>query len=628
MHKIITRSVVVAALALLSQSNYAQVGIGTTTPDASSALDVTSTDSGMLVPRVSLVNVTNGATPVNTPATSLLVYNTNASIVGGSGEGFYYWDGSEWVRLATKPTTDWSITGNAGTNTSTNFIGTTDAQGFVVKTNNVERYRVLATGNTGFGTTTPASSLSVAANTTIGSNYAAANAAPTDGLRVEGQAVIGKSTGEDTRDKFSVHTTETSYNNVTGYPNDTADRAIAGYAAADEIGVFGYATRTGYGVVGLAHANSISSFVQTGEGVLGQADGTSGATSIPIGVHGIIDESTSGIYAATPVLGENNNITTGFGLGGGAYNSATPAVSGVYGNFASRVTNSNTNAYQFGVIGDILLLGVANQPDASGGVLGTNASSDFGILGYKSMNGTMYCVYGGGANDSLNNGNNGRTDSNNSTPNNTIGLGINGGFMGGYVRGSQYGMISKGQEFGMYVQGNTLVNEPIVQLIDNNSANRAIAYTPASTTVDVNTRGNGALKNGKTFVRFDQTFKNLVSKTNNINITITPTGETNGVFVSKITADGFYVKENLQGTSNASFNWVAIGTRAKYEKGVAISNTILSNNFDKNMSGVMSNDGSGLEGTPIYFDGNDIKFERIPEGIIKYNKKKQPKKTK
>lgn len=42
----------------------------------------------------------------------------------------------------------------------------------------------------------------------------------------------------------------------------------------------------------------------------------------------------------------------------------------------------------------------------------------------------------------------------------------------------------------------------------------------------------------------------------------------------------------------------------------------------------MSNDGSGIEGTPIYFDGNDIKFERIPEGTIKYNKKKQPKKAK
>ena len=40
----------------------------------------------------------------------------------------------------------------------------------------------------------------------------------------------------------------------------------------------------------------------------------------------------------------------------------------------------------------------------------------------------------------------------------------------------------------------------------------------------------------------------------------------------------------------------------------------------------MNNDGGKDEGTPIHFDGNKVKFERIPEGIIKYNKKETPKK--
>ena len=104
-------------------------------------------------------------------------------------------------------------------------------------------------------------------------------------------------------------------------------------------------------VVGLTQPSAISSFVQTGEGVLGQADGSTGVTTIPIGVHGIIDENTSGLNTATPVLGENNNITMGIGLGGGAYNSTDPAIAGVYGNMATRVSPSTTNAYQFGVIG-------------------------------------------------------------------------------------------------------------------------------------------------------------------------------------------------------------------------------------------------------------------------------------
>jgi hypothetical protein len=75
------------------------VGIGTATPVPSAKLDITSTNSGLLIPRVALLNVTNGTTPVATPANGLLVYNTNAAVTGGSGVGFYYWDVSTWRRL-------------------------------------------------------------------------------------------------------------------------------------------------------------------------------------------------------------------------------------------------------------------------------------------------------------------------------------------------------------------------------------------------------------------------------------------------------------------------------------------------------------------------------------------------
>jgi len=49
----------------------------------------------------------------------------------------------------------WSLTGNAGTNPATNFIGTTDAQDWVIKTNNIERMRVLSGGRVGIGTNSP-----------------------------------------------------------------------------------------------------------------------------------------------------------------------------------------------------------------------------------------------------------------------------------------------------------------------------------------------------------------------------------------------------------------------------------------------------------------------------------------
>ncbi len=47
----------------------------------------------------------------------------------------------------------WLLTGNAGTTPGTNFLGTTDAKNFIFKTNNIERGRILSSGQWRFGTT-------------------------------------------------------------------------------------------------------------------------------------------------------------------------------------------------------------------------------------------------------------------------------------------------------------------------------------------------------------------------------------------------------------------------------------------------------------------------------------------
>ncbi len=75
---------------------FSQVGIGTTSPDNSAMLEVTSTDKGILIPRVSLVAINNTTTPVLTPANGLMVWNTNASVTGGNGIGFYFYNGTVW----------------------------------------------------------------------------------------------------------------------------------------------------------------------------------------------------------------------------------------------------------------------------------------------------------------------------------------------------------------------------------------------------------------------------------------------------------------------------------------------------------------------------------------------------
>ena len=117
-------------LFLVISTLQAQVGIGTANPDASSMLDITSTNSGLLVPRVALTDVSD-VTTITAPATSLLVYNS-----GFAPNGYYYFNGTIWVQLAVASSNNWLLTGNAGTNAATNFLGTTDNVDLVFRRNN------------------------------------------------------------------------------------------------------------------------------------------------------------------------------------------------------------------------------------------------------------------------------------------------------------------------------------------------------------------------------------------------------------------------------------------------------------------------------------------------------------
>ncbi len=124
----------------------AQVGIGTTTPAAGALLDIHGDNGGIVIPRVELVETTDQAPIIGpTPVTGLMVYNS-APAVNDVSPGFYYWNGSAWERMASGASTDWSLTGNAGTTAGTNFIGTTDNIDFRVRTNNAQRFNFTNNG--------------------------------------------------------------------------------------------------------------------------------------------------------------------------------------------------------------------------------------------------------------------------------------------------------------------------------------------------------------------------------------------------------------------------------------------------------------------------------------------------
>ena len=65
----------------------------------------------------------------------------------------------------------WNTTGNAGTTPANNFVGTTDTQDLVLKTNNLERLRVHSSGSVGIGTAPdPRLILSVQGQSAFGAN--------------------------------------------------------------------------------------------------------------------------------------------------------------------------------------------------------------------------------------------------------------------------------------------------------------------------------------------------------------------------------------------------------------------------------------------------------------------------
>jgi trimeric autotransporter adhesin len=120
------------------------IGIGTPTPNASAALDITNTGKGLLIPRMT----SSAVAAIPNPAKGLMVYDSvkNQLLVNMGNQGI-----PNWQTIVAN--SGWGLTGNDGTSPAVNFIGTKDVASLLFKVNNVRAGSIDSMGyaNTSFG---------------------------------------------------------------------------------------------------------------------------------------------------------------------------------------------------------------------------------------------------------------------------------------------------------------------------------------------------------------------------------------------------------------------------------------------------------------------------------------------
>jgi hypothetical protein len=182
---------IILSICFISVSMFGQVGIGTTNPQYTLDLAAGTFGFGSANVRTETrhdagISGANGAqsgffetsAPTNYPAGSSSWWhliearhsnnsNNYALQIAGSFYDQDLWfrktNGSgttAWTQLLVANSA-WKVLGNSGTNPTNNFLGTTDNQDLVFKTNNTEKARITAAGNIGIGTNAPGQKLDV-----------------------------------------------------------------------------------------------------------------------------------------------------------------------------------------------------------------------------------------------------------------------------------------------------------------------------------------------------------------------------------------------------------------------------------------------------------------------------------
>jgi hypothetical protein len=309
------------------------------------------------------------------------------------------------------------------------------------------------------------------------------------------------------------------YGNSTGTSSGSGTVGIGA-----NIGVWG--TGGNQGVWG-AHASN-GSYGQLGTTVSGSATGVRG------------DGSAYGVYGSSTGTGVYGSGGTGV-----SGNGALQGVAGSSGNVGVYGVNSGTNSY--GALG----LGVYVYPDTyPTGVYGQGTGlNSYGVWG-EGYTG----VFGKGSNYGV------------SGSSSSVGVAGYGGTYGLYGYGTTYGVYGYSLgSYAVYASGNFAASgtkSAVVALPDDRVVELYAMESPENWFEDF---GGGVLQEGIAQISLDPTFALTVNTDAGYRVFLTPSGDCEGLYVTKKTATGFQVRELRGGKSNVAFDYRIVAKRRGYE---------------------------------------------------------------
>lgn len=201
---------------LVSKNSFPQgVGIGTTTPNASAALDITTTSKGLLIPRMSTAFIN----AIISPAKGLLVYDSLTNQMKANiGTAAI----PNWQSLTAGSASVWNLTGNSGINPANQFIGNTDNQPLRFRVNNIQTGELHpVSGNVSWGLHAGESNTSGFSNIAIGNGALKLNKQNTNLVAI-GDSALFNSLGDIFSDESISNTaigSKSLFANTTGSEN-------------------------------------------------------------------------------------------------------------------------------------------------------------------------------------------------------------------------------------------------------------------------------------------------------------------------------------------------------------------------------------------------------------------------